>query len=94
MNVKKLVLPAVLSVFALSGAAQANMNINVDEKVKKMKQELALTEQQERDVRPILEEFKAKVEDAATTKEQRLNQVLTPDQINKLRDMKKKWDKD
>lgn len=75
------------SFFAVS--AYANKDFNVDDKVQKLKTELVLTDDQVRAIKPILEDYKNKLDQAGDEKEQRLGEVLTPDQMARLKDAKK-----
>ncbi len=100
----KLLFGTVAGLVLLAGPTFANMDYNVDEKIQKMKTELNLTDAQANAVKPILEEFKSRKEalkegpdknafqkdmmQLKMEKEQKLSQVLTSEQMGKLRSMK------
>lgn len=75
-------------------AARADKSFDVGEKLQKMKVSLGLNEQQEAAIKPILEEYKTKVETAGQEKEDRLKAVLSPEQMNQWDAFKKDMKKD
>ena len=88
MKIKKILLGVVM-LFLFSSPVYADRMINVDEKIQKMKTDLNLTQDQADRIRPIIQDYKDKMEKAHKDKEDKLNQVLSADQMKKLKDMKK-----
>ncbi|MBP9855209.1 MAG: hypothetical protein KBD53_10135 [Candidatus Omnitrophica bacterium] len=77
-------------VLLFSTSATANlMSFSVNEKLQKMKTELNLTDEQVDKIRPIIQDYKDAMDKAQNDKEDRLRQVLSSDQMNQLKDMKK-----
>ncbi len=88
MNCKKLLfLPAVL--ILASSSVYANTMMNVDEKVEKMKAELHLTQDQANQIKPVIQEYKEKADKLHKDKEDKLSRILSSDQMNQLKAMKK-----
>jgi Spy/CpxP family protein refolding chaperone len=88
MNCKKLLLlPAFLLV--VTSSVYANKMMNVDEKVDKMKAELNLTPDQANQVKPIIQEYKEKLDTIHKDKEEKLSRILSSDQMNQMKAMKK-----
>lgn len=88
MNAAK-ILGLVMGLCLLGSTVHANEVMNVDEKINKMKENLSLTDEQAKAVKPILEDYKDKMEAAGKEKEERLAQVLSPDQMKTMKDMHK-----
>ncbi|MBL8013377.1 MAG: hypothetical protein JNN05_05965 [Candidatus Omnitrophica bacterium] len=89
----KIIAGTVMSLLLIVSGAQANRMMNVDEKVKDMQRELSLTDNQANEVRPILQDFKDKMENLKQDKESKLSKVLSDEQMTKFRDMKDDKDK-
>jgi hypothetical protein len=66
----------------------ANENMSVDEKVEKMKSNLALTDDQANQIKPILQDYKMKKDQLDQDKEQKLSAILNSTQMQQLREMK------
>lgn len=93
MNCKKiLLLSALVASLAVPVYAGHDHDMSVDEKVQKLKSELNLTDEQTTKIKPIIEEYKEKVSKISEEKHDKLKEVLTVEQLDKLNDMKK--DKD
>jgi periplasmic protein CpxP/Spy len=74
-------------------AAWANEGheMNVDKKVEKLKNELALTPDQESQVKAVLNEYKDKAKALKDEKKAKMDAILTPDQKSKHEKMMKEW---
>jgi Spy/CpxP family protein refolding chaperone len=85
----KIILSVFTALFLCTGSVYANkMMMTADEKVQKMKKELNLTDDQVNQVRPIIQEYKDKMDALMQEKETKLSSVLTLDQMNKMKKMK------
>jgi Spy/CpxP family protein refolding chaperone len=69
------------------------MGMNVDDRVKEMKTQLSLTDDQANQVKTIMEDFKTKSEALHKEKQDKLGQVLSADQMTKYKEWKKTWHK-
>ena len=83
----KLFALSLLGTVLLVSSAFAHEKFDVDQKIKDWKTELNLTDDQAKAIKPILEDYKNKMEDAHKDKEQRLSAVLSSDQMNKIKAM-------
>jgi len=88
MKVKLIFCSMITGLVLLSSAAFANMNMSVDDKVNQMKTNLNLTDNQVNEVRPIIQDFKDKMDQIVKEKELKLSAILTPDQVSKMQSMK------
>jgi|GEM_PF-6432577 len=78
----------VIGLVLLSSMAFANWNMSVDDKVNKMTKNLSLTADQVIAVRPIIQEYKDKMDQIEQEKVQKLSGILTSDQLTKMQSMK------
>lgn len=88
-----LAIPLMMLLMSFPVQAHDHENWTVDEKVEKMKKEFNLNDEQAGKVRPIIADFKEKKERLHQEKMEKLQDVLTPEQMNKLREKKAKEDK-
>jgi hypothetical protein len=89
MKIKLICCSMITGLFLLSSAAFANMNMSVDDMVNKMTTNLNLTPAQVIAVRPVIQNFKDKMDQIVQEKEQKLSGILSADQMNKMQSMKK-----
>ena len=66
---------------------------NVDDRLDKMKSDLNLNDQQVKEIKPILENYKDKIHSARQEKEDKIDKVLTSEQKSKMDNFKKDADK-
>jgi len=85
----KMMMLSAITAFLLTGVVYANQSFNVDEKIQSMKEKLGLTDTQITVVKPILTEYKLQMEQLKSEKERRLKEVLTTEQMDKMKEMKK-----
>ncbi len=85
MKSRAMLLSTIMILF-LAGPVLAAEEFNVDNKIQAMKNELGLTDDQVRALRPILTAYKDKLDQATNEKEQRLSDVLSTNQRNKLQE--------
>jgi Spy/CpxP family protein refolding chaperone len=88
----KHLLMACFAVMLLASPVLAE-KVNVDATVDMLKTALDLTDDQIKAVKPIIEDYKDAVDAAGKTKLERLSAVLTSEQMDKLKDLKKAKDK-
>lgn len=88
MKLKKMLLASTLF-FLAAMPVWANEMMSVDEKVKKMKMDLNLTDEQANQVKPIIEDYKSQMNKLHDEKKARLGKVLSTEQMDRLEDMKK-----
>ena len=88
MKVKLMCLGMITSLVLVSSVAFANMNMSVDDMVNKMTTNLNLTSDQVSAVRPVIQDFKDKVDQLMQEKDQKLSGILSTDQMSKMQSMK------
>jgi hypothetical protein len=86
-----ILLSLIVGLLVINSPVYANININVDKKVDRMKKELNLNDTQANSVKAALEDYKNKVREAAKEKDDRFSKVLNPQQMTQLKQM---WDRD
>ena len=89
MKIKLICCSMITGLALLSSAAFANMNMSVDDMVNKMTTNLNLTPDQVIAVRPVIQDFKDKMDQIVQEKEQKLSGILSADQMSKMQSMKK-----
>jgi hypothetical protein len=87
MNGKTILAAATFLMLAVI-PLHANENMSVDEKVMKLKNNLALTDDQANQIKPILQDYKMKKDQLDQDKEQKLSAILNATQMQQLREMK------
>lgn len=90
MKTKAFLLGSLLVVL-LSASVYANKMMSVDEKLQKMRSQLNLTQQEVEQARPIIQEYKDKMDRARQEKEDKLSRIFSPEQMNQLRSMKQDY---
>ncbi len=88
MKFKFICFSMIIGLVMLSSAAFANMNMSVDDRVSKMTTDLSLTPDQVSAVRPVIQDFKDKVDQLMQEKDQKLSGILSADQMTKMQSMK------
>jgi Spy/CpxP family protein refolding chaperone len=66
---------------------------NIDEKLSKMKSDLSLNDQQVKEIKPVMENYKDKIHEARQEKEDKLDKILTSEQKDKMKNFKEDMDK-
>lgn len=89
MRVQLMCSSMVAGLVLLSSAAFAYGNMSAEDRVVKMTKNLNLTSDQVNAVRPIIQDYKNRMEQLEQEKEQKLKAVLTTDQMTKMKQMKK-----
>ena len=92
MKAKMTILSAIV-VMVLITPVYAMEDFNVNDKINMMRTDLNLTDDQANAVKPILADYKNKLEQAHKEKEDRLKNILSSDQMSKMKDMKKERNK-
>jgi Spy/CpxP family protein refolding chaperone len=88
MNVQLKSCSLVIGLVLVSSMAFADWNMSVDDKVGKMTKNLTLTSDQVIAVRPVIQEYKDKMDQIEQDKMQKLRGILTADQLTKMQNMK------
>lgn len=88
----KIIAGTLMSLLMCVGSVYANKMMNIDDKIKDMQNKLSLTDNQASEVRPILQDYKDKVDNLREDKDSKLSKVLSDEQMTKLRDMKDEKD--
>lgn len=83
MNCRKLLF--MLAFLSAAATVYADKMWSIDEKVRKIQDELKLSQEQADQIRPILQEYKDKIDQAGDAKEDKLRKILTEDQMNQLK---------
>jgi Spy/CpxP family protein refolding chaperone len=88
----------ILAVFALlftpvAYADSADEYYKIDERIDKMKSDLKLTDEQVKEVKPVMENYKDKVHEARKEKEDKLDAILTSEQKEQMKQYKEDKDK-
>jgi Spy/CpxP family protein refolding chaperone len=74
-------------------AASVDEYYNIDERVSKMKSDLNLNDDQVKEIKPIMENYKDKIHEARKEKEDKLDKILTSEQKDKMKNFKEDKDK-
>ena len=77
----------IIGLVLLSSTAFANWNISVDDKINKMTRDLNLTADQIIAVRPVIQDFKDRMDQIMQEKDQKLRGILTADQMSTMQNM-------
>ena len=88
MNVQLKSCSLVIGLVLVSSMAFADWNMSVDDKVGKMTKNLTLTSDQVIAVRPVIQEYKDKMDQIEQDKMLKLRGILTADQLTKMQSMK------
>ena len=81
----KIILGVLTVLFLCGGPVHAHKMMSADEKVEKMKKNLSLTDDQVDKVRPIVQDYKDKMDGLKQDKESKLSSVLSVEQMNKYK---------
>jgi Spy/CpxP family protein refolding chaperone len=64
----------------------------IDERIEKMKSDLKLTDEQVKEVKPVMESYKDKLHEARKEKEDKLDAILTSEQKDQMKQYKAEKD--
>lgn len=83
-----LILAGMLLALLAAPVFANRMTMSVDEKVEKLQSKLGLTDEQAKEIRPIIKDYVDAMREAKDEKEDRLQDVLTPEQMKELKSIK------
>jgi len=64
----------------------------IDQRLDKMKTDLNLNEQQVKEIKPVMDNYKDKVHDARKEKDEKIDKILTSEQKDKMDEFRKSKD--